>query len=73
MGAMPSIIWFIGALVLAGSALAAQRAPLGFMVKSAIAWVAIILVVAALVMFFAPGDRTPPADPPPPATTHDLT
>jgi len=46
---MPNIIWFIGALVLAVSALAAQRAPLGFMLKSAIAWAAIILIVVVAV------------------------
>src|SRR4051812_9368879 len=46
---VPNILWFVGALVLAGSALAAQRALLSFMLKSAIAWAAIILITVVAV------------------------
>ena len=44
-----NLIWIVAALVMAASALAAQRAPLSFMIRSAIAWAAIILVVVVAV------------------------
>ena len=45
-----NFIWAAGALVLAVSALVAQRAPVGTVVKSLIAWAAIIGIIVAAMM-----------------------
>ena len=42
-------LWLIGALVLAGSALAVRRVSFGFAAKSALGWAAIVLVTVVAV------------------------
>ncbi len=43
------LLWFVGAMVLVGSALAARRIPMGSMARMALAWVVIFAVLFALV------------------------
>lgn len=47
------LFWGVGSLVLAGSALLAYRLPLGRMVKYALAWIGIFVLLYGLVLFRA--------------------